>query len=69
MSFDDLVGAGEQNGRDRQTERLGGRQVDHELYLNRLLNRQLGGLRPAEDFVGEDARLASAVAQICPVAH
>jgi hypothetical protein len=34
--FDHLVGAGEQEGRDSETERLCSLEVDHELELGRL---------------------------------
>ena len=38
LSFDHLVGVGEQQRWDRETKRLGGFQVDHRLELGRLLN-------------------------------
>jgi hypothetical protein len=37
-SFDDLVGAGENRGRDGQAERLGGLEIDHQLQFGRLLH-------------------------------
>src|SRR5262249_55758665 len=41
--FDHLVGAGEQRWRDGQAERLGGDQIDDEIELGRLLDRQVAG--------------------------
>jgi hypothetical protein len=42
-SFDDLVGAGENRWRGGQAERLGGREIDHELKPGRLLDREVSG--------------------------
>jgi hypothetical protein len=39
--FDHLVGAGEQRLRQGEAERLGGLEVDHQLELCRLFNRQI----------------------------
>jgi hypothetical protein len=44
--FDHLVGAREQRGRNGEAERLCGLQIDYQLELGRLLDRQVGGLRP-----------------------
>ena len=44
VSFDHLVGAGEQRNWDLQPERLGGLEIDHQLVLGRSLNRQIGRL-------------------------
>src|SRR5215467_14930408 len=46
-SFDHLVSAGEQRRRQLDAERLRGGQIDNELELGRLLDRKVGGLRPA----------------------
>ena len=42
--FDHLVGAGEQHGRHLDAERLRGRQVDDEIELGRLLDRDVAWL-------------------------
>ena len=42
--FDHLVGAREQRRRHVEAERLGGLEVDHELELDRLHDRQVGRL-------------------------
>jgi hypothetical protein len=44
--FDHLVGAQQERLRDRQTEGLGGGQIDDEIELSRLLDRQVGRLSP-----------------------
>ena len=40
-SFDRLVGTGEQRRWDRQSERLGGLEIDHQLELGRLFDRKV----------------------------
>src|SRR5260370_4060071 len=42
--FDRLVGAGEDGGRDIEAERIRRLEIDDQLELRRLLNRQVGGL-------------------------
>ena len=42
--LDHLVGAGEQRRRNVDAKRLRGLEIDHQLELGRLLDRQIGGL-------------------------
>src|SRR5437870_7444047 len=53
QSFNHLVRAQQYRLRDRNAERLGGLEVDHELELGRLFHRKLAGLRALEDLVDE----------------
>jgi hypothetical protein len=48
-SFDHLVGAGEERGRDRKANFLGRFEVDDQLKFRRLFNREIGGLDPLGD--------------------
>src|SRR5262249_49489539 len=50
--FDRLVGSKQKVRRNRQAERLGGFEVDHELELGRLHDRQVGGLLAFENPAG-----------------
>ena len=53
--FDHLVGAGEQRWGHFEAERLGSLQIDHQLEIGRLLDRQVGRLGALEDPSGIDA--------------
>ncbi len=46
--FDHLVGAGEERGRDGETERLRGLEVDHQLEVYGLLYRKICRTRSLE---------------------
>ena len=43
---------------DRETERLGGRQIDDQFELGRLLDRDFAGFRPAQNLVDHTRRRA-----------
>jgi hypothetical protein len=49
--LDDLVSAGEDQGRDRQAELPGGLEINQKLEFGRLLYRQIGRLGAFEDSV------------------
>src|SRR6516164_2309741 len=49
--FDDLVGAREQCARDGEAKRLRGLKIDHKVKLGRLLDRNVGWLRAAQNLV------------------
>src|SRR3974377_1000931 len=53
FSLDYLVGAQQERFRDREAEGLGGGQIDDELEFGRLLDRDVGGLRPTQNLVDE----------------
>src|SRR4051794_36944729 len=50
-SLNQLIRELQQRLRDRYAKRLGGLEVDHQLELGRLLDRQIGWLRAFENFV------------------
>jgi hypothetical protein len=51
VSFDYLIGAGEERRRDVEAKRPRGLQVSDEFERGRLLDRQVGGLGAARDAV------------------
>ena len=53
-SLNDVVGPAQQRLRDRQAERLGCLEVDHQLELGRLLDRQFGRFCALQDFIDEN---------------
>src|SRR5215831_17487673 len=58
QSSDHVVRAQQQRLRDGESERLRRPEVDHQLELRWLLDRQLGGLGTLEDLVSEARELA-----------
>lgn len=53
--FDHIVGAGKDRLRDCEPERLGRIDVDNELHLYDLLDRQIGRTGSVEDLAGVNA--------------
>src|ERR1700730_4102749 len=67
--FDHLVRARRQCRRHLEAERLGGAQVDHELELGPLRDRQVGRLRALEDTAGVNTALTIGVGEAGAGAH
>src|SRR4030095_716482 len=68
-SFDHLVRPLEQRRRDRQAERLRGLEVDYQLELRRLLNRQIRRLRAFEDLVHVCRGPSEQIAEVWRIGH
>ena len=68
-SLDHLVGAQEERLRDREPERLGRLEVDHQLEFRGQHDRQVGWLVAFEDAAGVDARLAIGIRSAGSVAE
>ena len=68
-SFDHLVGAQQERFRDRQAERLGGREIDDELEFGRLLDRDIAGLRPAQNLVDQLGGAPELIREVWSVGH
>ena len=47
----DHLGGGEQRRRNCKAERFGGGEIDNKLELGGLIDREIAGLRPAQNFV------------------
>jgi hypothetical protein len=54
-SFDHLVGCLQEGFRDCEAERFGGLEIDYQLILRRLLEREIGSLFTAQNAVDIDS--------------
>src|SRR5512132_611351 len=67
--FDHLVGPGEQRRWDRHAQRLGRLEVDDQLELGRLLDRQVARPGALQDLVHEDGRALGHRQQTRAIGH
>jgi hypothetical protein len=56
LLLDHLIRPQQERRRDRESEGLGGPEVDHQLELRRLLDRELSGIGALQEFVYEKGR-------------
>src|ERR1700730_8431841 len=68
-SFNNLISLDEYRLRNGKVERLGGFEIDHQLELGGLQDRQIGWLLALEDAADIDAKLAIQIRSIYPIAH
>src|SRR4030095_2798374 len=68
-SLDHLVGASEQRRGHLEAEHLGGRQIDDEFELGRLLDRNFAWLRTAQNLVNIVRGAPILVREVCSIGH
>src|SRR5262245_54065165 len=68
-SFDHLVGAQQERLGDRQAQRLGGRQINGEVELGRLLDRDVARLRTTQNFIDITSSAPEKVQKVRSIGH
>src|SRR5690242_1481690 len=69
LSFDDLVRPRQHIGWNGEADLLGGFEIDQELELRRLLDRQIAGFGTFENFVHVNRGTAPIVQKIGSITH
>ena len=64
--FDHLVGKHEYVMRNSKPERFGGLEIDDEIEFGRLLDRQVAGLRPAQNLSTNSAARRNRSGKLAP---
>src|SRR6267142_545781 len=67
--LNDVVRSEQKGRRDRETERLGGFHVDHQLELRGLLHRKIARLGAFEDFGHISGGPPELVSNVRPIGH
>src|SRR5262245_56985714 len=67
--FDHLIGAGQECLWDHKAERLGRVEIDDEIELGWLLDRNFGGFYPAQNLVHQPGGASEEVREICCIGH
>jgi hypothetical protein len=67
--LDHVVSDGEHARRNNEAKSPGGVEIDNQLELGELQDRQVGGLRAFEDLTGVDADLTPHIRTVGPIAH
>ena len=65
----DMSPVGEQRGWNGNSERFGGRKIEYEIEFRRLLDRQIGRLRPAQNLVDILGGAPEQVREVWAVGH
>src|SRR5258708_31894537 len=68
-SLDHPIRPLQERRRDRQAERLGGLEVDHQFELGRLLDGEVNWFRALEDLIHEGGRAPKQVSNVRSIGH
>src|SRR4051794_35984193 len=68
-SLDDLVGSGEQQRRNGDAERFCRKQINNEIELGGLFDRDIAGLGPAQNLVDQLRGAPKQVKEVRSVGH